>query len=181
MQYPNPFSYKERTNCARFVAIPNYNIMDESIMVAQWDSSLFVLPVARVQFPTTAEHFKGFFPGWSHSANPSWASVAENGSISPQWRHTTCGQRGGRPKSTHGQTVADRMNQFTWSLTLISMRVFTWSVFRQSSLISFWLHFQFTRSKLQLKSAILGNISEGCDQNHVNKMSRLKVGTSAGV
>jgi len=45
------------------------------------DSSLSVLPVARVQFPTTAEYFKGFFPGWSHSANPSWASVAENGSI----------------------------------------------------------------------------------------------------
>jgi len=30
------------------------------------NSSLSVLPVARVQFPTTAEHFKGFFPGWSH-------------------------------------------------------------------------------------------------------------------
>ena len=55
------------------------------VMIAQWDSSLSVLPVARVQFPATAEYFKGFFPSWSHSANPSWASVAENGSISPQW------------------------------------------------------------------------------------------------
>jgi len=54
-----------------------------SVMIAQWDSSLFVLLVARVQFPATAEYFKGFFFGWSHSANPSWASVAENGSISP--------------------------------------------------------------------------------------------------
>ena len=27
---------------------------------------------------------------------------------SPQWHHTTCGQRGGRPKSNHGQTMADR-------------------------------------------------------------------------
>jgi len=43
-----------------------------------------------------------------HSANPSWASVAENGSISPQRNHATCGQRGGRPKFNHGQTIADR-------------------------------------------------------------------------
>jgi len=75
------------------------------VMIAQWDSSLSVLPVTRVQFPTTAEYSKGLFPGWSHSTNPSWASVAENGSISPQWHHTTCGQRGGRPKSNHGQTI----------------------------------------------------------------------------
>jgi len=27
-------------------------------MIAQWDSSLSVLPVARVQFPATAEYFK---------------------------------------------------------------------------------------------------------------------------
>jgi len=40
--------------------------------IAQWDSSLSVLPMARVQFPAMAEYFKGFFPGWSHSANPSW-------------------------------------------------------------------------------------------------------------
>jgi len=52
-------------------------------MIAPWNSSPSVLPVARVQFPATAEYFKGFFPGWSPSVNPSWASVAENGSISP--------------------------------------------------------------------------------------------------
>jgi len=77
-------------------------------MIAQWDSSLSVLPVARVRFPATAEYFKGFFPDWSHSANPSWASVAENGSISSQRHHTTCGQWGGRPKFNNGQTMADR-------------------------------------------------------------------------
>jgi len=33
------------------------------VMIAQWDSSLSVLPVTRVQFPTTAEYLKGFFPG----------------------------------------------------------------------------------------------------------------------
>ena len=56
----------------------------------------------RVQFPATAEYFKGFYPGWSHSVNPSWASVAENGSISPQWHYTTSGQRGGRLMSNRG-------------------------------------------------------------------------------
>ena len=75
-------------------------VLESSVMLVQWNSSLSVLPLARVQFPAAAECFKGFFPGWSHSANPSWASVAENGSISPQWHHTTCGQRGGRPNST---------------------------------------------------------------------------------
>ena len=78
------------------------------VMIAQWDGSLSVLPMARVQFPVMVEYFKGLFPGWSHSANLSWASVAENGSISLQWHHTTRGQRGGRPKSNHGQTMADR-------------------------------------------------------------------------
>ena len=29
-------------------------------MIAQWDSSLSVLPVTRVQFPATVEYFKGF-------------------------------------------------------------------------------------------------------------------------
>jgi len=30
-------------------------------MIAQWDSSLLALPVARVQFPAMAEYFKRFF------------------------------------------------------------------------------------------------------------------------
>ena len=96
----------------------------KSVMIAQWDSSLSVLPVARVQFPAMAEYFKGFFPGWSRSANPSWASVAENGSISPQWHHTTCGQRGGRPKFNHGQTMADRKNDAkSWAVFLYNSRI----------------------------------------------------------
>jgi len=32
--------------------------------------------------------------------------MAENGSISPQWHRTTCGQQGGRLKSNHRQTMA---------------------------------------------------------------------------
>jgi len=33
--------------------------------------------------------------------------VAENGSISPQWHHTTFEHRGDRLKSNHGQTMAE--------------------------------------------------------------------------
>ena len=33
------------------------------VMIAQWDNSLPVLPVARVEFPATAEFCKGFFRG----------------------------------------------------------------------------------------------------------------------
>ena len=33
------------------------------VMIAQWDSSLSVLPVDRVPFPTMTEYLKGFFPG----------------------------------------------------------------------------------------------------------------------
>ena len=46
-----------------------------------------------------AEYFKGFFPGWSHSANPSWASVSENGSNSPQWVTFSMGHAGASRKS----------------------------------------------------------------------------------
>jgi len=35
--------------------------------------------------------------------HPDRASVAENGSISPQWHHTICGRRRGRQKFNHGQ------------------------------------------------------------------------------
>jgi len=84
------------------------------VMIAQWDSSLSVLPVARVQFSVMVEYFTGYFPDWSHYANPSWASVAEHGSISPQWHHTTCVQLGGRSKSNHGQTMADRI-ELNWT------------------------------------------------------------------
>jgi len=37
----------------------------------------------------------------------SWLIVTENSSIFPQWHHTTCGQRGGRPKSNHEQMMAE--------------------------------------------------------------------------
>jgi len=40
--------------------------------------------------------------------------VAENGSISPQWHHPTSGQRGGRPKFSHGQTMAQIKKSNFW-------------------------------------------------------------------
>ena len=39
------------------------DLLPTPVMIAQWNSSLSVLPVARVRFPATAEYFKGFFPG----------------------------------------------------------------------------------------------------------------------
>ena len=78
-------------------------------MIAQWENEWISLCVVWVQFPAMAKYFKGFFPGCSHSANPSWASLTENGSISPQWHHTTCWQRGGRPKFNYGQTNGGNM------------------------------------------------------------------------
>jgi len=51
-------------------------------MIAQWDSSLSVLPVARIQFPTTAEHFKGFFSLADHTLptrpEPAWQKMAQS-------------------------------------------------------------------------------------------------------
>ena len=86
------------------------------MQISIWDT------VSIVQFPATAEYFKGFFPDWSHSANSSWASVAENGSISPQRHHTTCGQRGGRPKFNHRRWLIEKKNyrEPGWVVSAIS-------------------------------------------------------------
>jgi len=54
--------------------------MNESVMIAQWDSSLSILPVARVQFPATAEYFKGFSLA-DHTLptrpEPAWQKMAQ--------------------------------------------------------------------------------------------------------
>ena len=92
-----------------------------SVVITQWENeciSLSVLTVTWVQFPDMAEYSKGYFPGWSLSATladhtlptrpkPAWQNMAEHGSISSQWHHTTCGHRGGRPTSNHGHTMAE--------------------------------------------------------------------------
>jgi len=55
--------------------------MAKSIMIAQWDSSLSVLPVARVRFPTTAEYFKGFSLAdrtLSTRPEPAWQKMAQS-------------------------------------------------------------------------------------------------------
>jgi len=45
-------------NCESWLlAISSFHVLPA--MIAQWDSSLSVLSVARVQFPATAEYFKG--------------------------------------------------------------------------------------------------------------------------
>jgi len=47
-------------------------------MLDQWDSSLSVLPVARVQFPATAEYFKGFSLALPTRSQPAWQKMAQS-------------------------------------------------------------------------------------------------------
>ena len=63
------------------------------------------------------QYVKEFFPGWSHSADPSCASSVENGSIYPQWHHTTCGHQGANPTSNHEQWLKTNSMQHFGLLT----------------------------------------------------------------
>jgi len=50
-------------------------------MIAQWDSSLSVFPVARVQFPVTAEYFKDFSLAdrtLPTRPEPAWQKMAQS-------------------------------------------------------------------------------------------------------
>ena len=50
-------------------------------MIAQWDSSLSVLLVARVQFPAMAEYFKGFSladRSLRTRPEPAWQKMAQS-------------------------------------------------------------------------------------------------------
>jgi len=72
--------------------------------MGEWmNLTVYPLP-GRGSIQTMAEYFKGFFPARSNSANPSYSTVAENGSISTWWHHTFCGHWGGRSKSNQGHT-----------------------------------------------------------------------------
>jgi len=64
--------------------------------------------------------------------------VAENGSISPQRHYTTCGQRGGRPKFNHGQTMADKKKQKTKNLNK-TICLFCIKVHRKINLLLYFL------------------------------------------
>jgi len=79
--------------------------------------------MGRVQFSAVAEYFRGIFPGWSHSANPSRVRLAENGSIFSKWHHTTCGQCGGRLTLNHWQTLAEKHKHFARQLHLNGEKV----------------------------------------------------------
>ena len=51
------------------------------VMIAQWDSSLSVLPVSRVQFPAMAEYFKGFSLAdrtLRTRPEPAWQKMAQS-------------------------------------------------------------------------------------------------------
>jgi len=76
--------------------------------LGEWMNLTVCTPCGPGSIPNRGGVFQGIFPNWSHSANPSWASVTENGAISPQWHHTACGQLGGRPNFNYGQTMAGK-------------------------------------------------------------------------
>jgi len=52
--------------------------------------------------------FQGLFSWLITLCQAALSQRGRNGSITPQWHHTTCGDRGGRPKSSHGQTMAEQ-------------------------------------------------------------------------
>ena len=117
-------------NCAQSVIIAQWanecislSVLSMArVMIAQWENeciSLSVLSVAGVQFPTVVEYFGGFFPGWSHSANPFWVSVTGYGSISPQQHHMDTKEEG-RSLTTNRQWLK-KMMYFPESLLICMM------------------------------------------------------------
>jgi len=128
-----------------------------------------------------AEYFKGVFPGWSHSANPSWAGVTENGSIFPKRHHTSRDWTSrGRPKSNHGQTLAEikkaihkshflspiyhwLLGQHCYHLLRLDRAYWRWSFLRVWRIHgSMWLHFtQPTEFLLQIASSLYAVVMMG--------------------
>jgi len=79
------------------------------VMIAQWHSSLSVLPVARVRFPATAEYFKGFLFLIDHTLptrpEPAWQRMAQsplNDTAQP-----VDSEEEGQSPTTDRQTMAD--------------------------------------------------------------------------
>jgi len=76
-------------------------------LVGEW-MYLTVCPPSGPDFiPNHGRVLRGIFP-WLITLSLLSESVAVNDSISPQLHHTTCEQRGRRPKSNHGQTMTER-------------------------------------------------------------------------
>jgi len=62
------FSYKQRF-C--------FFTTKSAVMITQWENEWISLSSRSPGFNSQLRrYFKGFFPGWSHSANSSWTSVA---------------------------------------------------------------------------------------------------------
>jgi len=75
------------------------------VVITQWDSSLAVLPVARAQFPATVKYCKGFFPGdptLPTRPELAWQKMTQFPPMAPRDLWTA------RPKFNHGKPMADR-------------------------------------------------------------------------
>jgi len=55
--------------------------------VGEWSNTTACPLHGPGSIPGCDEVFKGIFPYWSHSANPSRDRVSENGWLSPEWHH----------------------------------------------------------------------------------------------
>ena len=61
---PKPRSFDSYLCNTHEIMAKNYiHIATMIVMIGQWDSSLSVFPVARVQSSMIVEYFKGLFPG----------------------------------------------------------------------------------------------------------------------
>ena len=89
--------------------LPPFSLF-ESVMIGQWKNECFTLSVlymARIQFSAVTEYFKGIFPGWSHALCQFVLSQHGRKMAQSPLTGTTGGHRRGRPKSNHGQTMAE--------------------------------------------------------------------------
>jgi len=88
-----------------------------SVTIAQWENewiSLSVLPVALGSILSHGKVFQGIFLWLITLCQPvlsqrgrKWFNLLLIG----QWHHTACEQRGGRPKSNHEQTMAEKYKE----------------------------------------------------------------------
>jgi len=78
---PNGFQFKIQDTCIRqYISITSITTskVSHDSSVGEWMYLTVCLTRDTGLFPSYRRVFKRFFPGWSHCANPSWASVAAN-------------------------------------------------------------------------------------------------------
>jgi len=83
---------------------PQCGVSHDSSM-GDWMNPTVCPPCGPSSIPSRGWVFQGIFPWLLTLCQPILSQ--RPGSISPQWHHATCGQRGGRPQFYYGQTMAE--------------------------------------------------------------------------